>query len=212
MTITVGGTVVVTIAGTPFGAKLTFVAGPIPGPYIPTAGSAVTHNADQIIWTLPSAMGSVSGELSAVWSPYLRNGVGTSTQRSIARDSIDASYQKISMIIKNTAIYQFTRGSVGSSNGFSWDQPSVNNGVTSVRSLAWDGTNVVGYNNAAQVNFTAKVNPYATVSALAIGNGNSGLESLDGALSVIYTPGGKTAAERAAESRLFANRQITWAV
>jgi len=200
MTITVGGTVVVTIAGSPVGAKITFVAGPIPGPYIPTAGSAVTHNTELVSWTPPGT--PTNAEITLLEAPYLWE-----TAANTAPPHVSAHRH-----------FEPTIGSFGPSRSSTdtWDTvsvaaPLVSNGKIRHVSFIYTGANVSIYQNGVLVSGPT-ANTKVPSGDFRIGQAPALNRGFDGTISLFLTQGGLTQAERSAIARLFANRQITWAV
>jgi hypothetical protein len=212
MTITVGGTVVVTIAGTPVGAKLTFVAGPIPGPYIPTAGSAVTHNADVVEWTLPAGLSATKGECTVVCAAYLWGAAaGVAPLHSGGTPRLASATAQATFIargVNDAVVRQDNASQTAGATAL-----GITNGITAIRSNSWDSVALRIYRDGViAASDTTLSPPWTSPTVLRIGADIvTANREYNGAHSAIYTPGGLTQAERSAMARLFANRQITWA-
>ena len=205
MTITVGGTVVVTISGSPVGAKLTFVAGPIPGPYIPTAGSTVTHNAEQIQWTHRAL--TSNDERTTIFAPYL-NSCRQGILATLYRSSVVNSH----IYVENNASSNMRpwRDNTGTVAVGAW---SGSNGTTKIFSHRWGaGVQVFSINGVDGAPIATTVTSTPSMSDVGnwsnLGNWN---RAVDGVIALFDTPGGLTTRERVVMVRLFANRTITWA-
>jgi hypothetical protein len=214
MTITAGGTVTVTIAGTPVGAKITFVAGPIPGPYIPTAGSAVTHNVDQVIWTTPVEIPTTQYEMSAIVAPYLWNTYYLATAKPhpfiAGNGGVGRSAIQFRAEVVNTPI-QFERETNPVVGAHSSYNPVFSSGKTKIVSLTWrpgfQGFSIDG----SAVTESALANPFAPFGNVQIGHRFSDLSHCgNSAISVLATPGGLTNTERTVLANAFAGRVLVW--
>jgi hypothetical protein len=193
------------------------VLGPIPGHYIPTAGSAVTHNADQITFTPPVAIPVTNYEITTIVAPYLWSayfltgcnphtllkGTGGTSQRSHLNYRPD-------LAAAHTRWERETNPAAGPQDNFA---ASFASGKTVVFNTGWrpgfQGFSV----DAADLVEVSRSNPFEPFGNVSIGiNPGALTQCANAAVSVILTPGGKTPTERAAIARLFANRTITWAV
>lgn len=209
LTITGAGTVTVTISGTPVGGRLSVEQAAFPGPYIPTAGAAVTHDADQIDWTGFGGLDPVSGEIAAVAIPYLWSqaaGTGALPGGSVGVIWDDKSGNNSCFRGATDTARRYD--AVPSQRSATASTLADASGVSRVMTTRWSGAGVDLYRGATLAannpTFTA---PWSTPTTLGLGT-RIGAFPWFGLVGLIYVPGGMTASERAAFAAAFGGKTV----
>jgi hypothetical protein len=169
-----------------------------PGPYIPTAGAAVTHNADQNVWTPNVNLSDTSGELFAVEAAYLWGASASANHPSgVAARIWEAGSDLVS---RAGGINDQRRDSAANLVGVVNPGPTDASGVVNSVSMRWDSSTFTTYVSgiaAASVG-NALTPPWTARTTVNIGNNSALIREWCGYVGLIYVPGGITPAERAA--------------
>jgi hypothetical protein len=173
-------------------------AATFPGPYIPTAGSAVTHNAEDIVYT-PNVAPGQNGEYTAFAVGYLWSGggiPGLGAQR-LFEDS-NATNNALYYFGGNTAGQILDSLGVQSVGANTLPNGTLASGQITYRSLIYGGGS--HRISAASVlgGAVSDTPAYSLASSIRIGNRSALDFPFFGFVGLIYTPNGVTAAERAA--------------
>lgn len=172
-------------------------ASSFPGIYIPTTSTALTRSADNILWTPPSALSTVSGEVVAVAAPYLWSaGAGVAhPSGSNARKWGSGGFNYD--IRAATTDEGVTRSDVGTNTATTTSLADTS-GIIRMTGNKWDSTQLSYYRGStlAASDNTLSL-PWASVSSLSAGSSAASAHWF-GFVGLIYIPGGLTNAERIA--------------
>ena len=177
-------------------------AAPIPGLYLPTAGAAVSRTADLWTWDM-SAFGGLSataGEVFCAAVPYLWSAAGGAGHPSGGFTSLLNVGGLDALKFGFGAVRAIRQGSILKTVDLTSTQ--VDSGKSFQSSMEWSASNLTS-RSAGGASSTAASLPWSSfASAMTVGS-VGGNESFAGLVVPGYVPGGMTAAERAALSRLF---------
>lgn len=205
LTITTGGTITVTITGTPVNARVQVEQASYATTYIPTAGATVTHNADQNVWTLSSGFDITAGEVAAFSVPcFWSSAAGAAHPSGGTARLFDAS----SVLLgrgTNDLSQKLDAGTQSASSSALADS----SGIMRMVSQYWDQTKLSLYRGETEVaTDTALSLPWLARTSITIGNRTALDLAYDGFVSLIYRKNGFTAAQRAALARFAAGRVV----
>lgn len=178
-----------------------------PGPYIPTNGSAVTHDADLVQWTIPGGTSAQQGEMTAIFTPYL-----WSTAAGAAHPSGQAAriHESSSDYLARSTSDSAQQGDGGTQLA-SVSGLADSSGSLRVMSRFWDASGLyVTRGGVIAASDTTLSPPWVSRSSFSL-CGNTALDRMySGFSACIYTPGGASPSERQALSRLLTGRQLAY--
>lgn len=207
LTITVGGTITLTVVGTPVGAIVQVEAGALRNPYLVTAGSTVTRTADSWAWATPSAVPQVCDILHIGIQPYADGDMGISTQTWVKGIGGAAA----SLIYRSAATTLRCGDNDGGIKSADTTRTLPSRATTFMQILRRTATGVAGAYGAAAFTAETAGGPWPAYTGLNISHGSAAGRAARGAGGVIIAPGGVTQAERDAAARLLHLRSVTMA-
>lgn len=195
LTVTVAGTITVTITGTPSGSVQVEQAA-FPGPYIPTAGASVTHNADLHTWAVPGGI-SGTGEMTSIHVPYLWSAAAGVQQPSGTADRIWDATNALAIRFDTDSVQR--QDSALAVRSLAVTSQADASGSPRLQSHYWD-TSILSLYRSGNFSgsLTAATPPWLAPGTLYLGNRAAGDRSLSGFVGLVWTPNGLTPAERAA--------------
>ena len=172
---------------------------PCLGPYIPTAGTAVTHNADQHVWTPSTGFSNgVPAEAVAFESPYGWSAAAGAPHPNGTNRIFDLGTVSTDGLNRAAGTGKdsfFASSTVNSAESL----PEVSGQVRMI-SVAWDGTNSAVYQR--NVGGTPGALTLNAQTFARLGNRSTVDAAWSGYVGMLYVPGGLTTAERIALGNL----------
>ena len=205
ITITTAGTITVSAVGGSVAGTIQVEQASFPGPYIPTAGAAVTHDADLIDWAGFGGLSTTAGEVAAIAIPYLWS-AGAGVARAGQPDA--TTFEGGGDLARIGANDRAFRSDVGSQTA-TVSALAATSGVVLPMSNYWDGAKLSLFRGATEAATDTTLSPpWGSVTTLRVGNSGGLNRPWSGLVGLIYVAGGMTAAERAAFNAAFGGKTL----
>lgn len=193
LTITGGGTITITISGTPSGGRVSVQQAAFPSLYIPTSGSTVVRPVDSNNWNMGANCSTTAGEMTSIAVPYLWSAAPGALPPSgrTHYPLLGAS----NLYVSRSSNDNVQRTDGGTQSAIAVAKPDYS-GMARPVSCYWDAQALKVYRDGSADGYDTSLSPPWTARQYFLLGSTTANQDYNGYCGGVYTAGGATDAER----------------